>query len=556
MAESKRTLVREILVTQLMFAAVVGLIAIGCVTWVSNWVVRDNLDDWSARWIGEMENLGSSFFVDPSDDRFLQLEGYLTRSPEIEYVRYYDLDGATVYLESRAQDPRLYPSLAADGFAQLSLLVKAEQRYRMDAEQAPVVRISQAVVRESIVSANLFNAQSLAELESEATVVGFVELGLDYSAYDRDLLAGISTGSVFILIAFLALMLAGRILLRRALQPLSDMLRPLDRIAKGDLEVEVPASGHREIAAVGGALQTALEKIRERDRHLTKLANFDPLTGLPSRYHFVEQLGQQLKARHNDGGPGALMFLDLDQFKYVNDTLGHQAGDEALNQIAQRLRHLVRRGDLIGRFGGDEFVLFIRDVSEGDAEAVAQKLLVDLSEFPLVCRGESLNANCSLGIAMADDASVLNPEELISQADVACRQAKHQGRNRACFYEADEQHIQTIRNDVEWQRKLKEALRSDTLELRFQPIMQLSDDQVRHYEVLVRMREGGKVYLPNQFLPAAIRFGLMGEVDRWVIDRALAQLAEVRAARPKLRFAINVAGSAFADGSLADFVKS
>jgi diguanylate cyclase (GGDEF)-like protein len=565
MAEARRTLVREVLFSQLIFAAFVGLTALGCVWWVSNWVVRDNLDDWAVRWVGEADALGSGLLVDPADDGFLELERYLSRLSEIEYVRYYDRDGEIAYFESALEDPALYPALTGEEFERLANAVETAQHHLKEMTLEPLVRISKAVVRESIVSANLFEAESLAELESQTTVVGYVELGLDYSAYDRDLLAGVSTATTFMVLAFLGLMLAGRLALLKAIRPLSDMQQPLDRIAQGDLDVEVPASSHREVAAVGDALRTAVAHIRERDRHLSKLANFDPLTGLPSRYHFMELLKEHLQAAGNssDGAminPGALVFLDLDQFKHVNDTLGHQAGDQALCQVAQRLQQMVRRDDLVGRFGGDEFVLFIPEISLSDAESIGQKLLNDLSEFPLMCGGVSLNANCSLGVAMAEESSALNPEELISHADMACRLAKSQGRNRVCFYEPDQQQIESIRNDVEWQRKLKEALKQKPsqpgrLELHYQPILGLSDGEVCRYEVLVRLREGERLFLPNQFLPAAIRFGLMADIDRWVIDRSLAELAAVRRQR-EIRFSINVAGSAFVGGSLAAFVRS
>lgn len=553
-ASSKRTLVREVLVSQLAFATFVGMVAIGCVWWVSNWVVRDNLDDWAVRWVGEMESLGSGFFIDSTDDRFLELSRYLSRFSEIEYVRYYDLHGEVIYLESAVQIPDIYPPLTQVEMDHLHSVANPEldaERYQMDLSREPMVRISQAVSREAIVSANLFSAESLAELESEATVVGFVELGLNYGAYDRDLLAGVTGGSAIVLLAFLALMLAGRVALRRAVQPLVDMQQPLDRIAQGDLEVSVPPSSHREIAAVGDALETALAKIRERDAHLTRLANFDPLTGLTARYHFIQELGERLA---NQAG-GALFFIDMDQFKHVNDTYGHDAGDEVLVQIAGRLKQLVRRGDLLGRLGGDEFVLFVSDISASDAMSIADKIIRDMSEFPLVSGGHSFSANCSLGVAMADEAAgALSPEALISQADVACRLAKSQGRNRACRYEPDEKHIETIKSDVQWQNKVKRALKEDGLVLHYQPIERVSDGVVRHYEVLVRLEEDGVLYRPDQFLPAAVRFGLMRDVDRWVIENAIRELARVRAEAGEVSFAINLGGSAFTDGLLAEFV--
>ena len=554
-AQPQRTLVREVLFSHLAFSAAVGIIALSCIWWVSHWVVQDNLDDWAARWIGEMESLGAGFYVDPADERFLELEKYLSRFPEIEYVRYYDLDGNVIYIESAIRQPSTYPLLQAEQLESLKAIAASDVNYHMNLELEPLVRISQAVVTESIVSANLFTAQTMAELESQTTTVGFVELGLDYSAYDRDLFGGIFMGSVFVLLAFLVLTLAGRIALRRAVQPLADMQLPLDRIAQGDLDVVVPSSSYREISAIGQALQTALEKIRERDRNLRKLANFDPLTGLASRYHFLERLGEKLNDLEKSSRTGALLFIDLDQFKYVNDTRGHEAGDAILAQIAQRLRQVIRGEDLIGRFGGDEFLVFVSDVTADAAEQIARKLMRDVRECPPAFGGVSFNVNCSIGIALATEMSMYAPEELVSQADLACRQAKAEGRNRINHFRSDGGALESIRSDVEWQEKLKTALKDDTLVLYYQPIMSLADGNIGHYEVLLRMNVDGKLCYPNAFLPAAVRFGLMLEVDYWVISKAFSVLAELRKTRPEVRFSINVTGSTLVDGSLVAFVK-
>ncbi len=553
--QAQRTLVREVLFSHLAYAAVVGIIALSCIWWVSHWVVQDNLDDWATRWIGEMESLGAGFYVDPADERFLELEKYLSRFPEIEYVRYYDLDGNVIYIESAMRQPSTYPLLQAEQLESLKAMVATDVNHHMNLELEPLVRISQAVVTESIVSANLFTAQTMAELESQTTTVGFVELGLDYSAYDRDLFGSIFMGSVFVLLAFLVLTLAGRIVLRRAVQPLADMQLPLDRIAQGDLDVVVPSSPYREISVIGQALQTALEKIRERDRNLRKLANFDPLTGLASRYHFLERLGEKLNDLEQSSRTGALLFFDLDQFKYINDTRGHEAGDAILAQIAQRLRQVIRGEDLIGRFGGDEFLVFVSDVGSDTAERIAQKLMRDVRECPPAFSGVSFNVNCSIGIAMATEMSMYAPEELVSQADLACRQAKSEGRNRIIHFRSDGLALESIRSDVEWQEKLEAALKNDNLVLYYQPIMSLADGSIGHYEVLLRMNDNGKLCYPNAFLPAAVRFGLMQEVDYWVITKAFSVLAELRETRPEIRFSINITGSTLIDGSLVDFVK-
>lgn len=554
--QPQRTLVREMLFSQLAFAALVGVIAIGCIWWVSNWVIRDNLDDWATRWIGEMESLGAGFYIDPSDERFLELENYLSRFPEIEYVRYYDLDGAVIYIESALQQPSTYPVLNAEQLMMLNSIADEPVKHAMSLGQEPLVRISQSVVTEAIVSANLLTAQSLSELETRTTVVGFVELGLDYSAYDRDLFGSIFAGGSFVVLAFLVLTLAGRIALRRAIQPLVDMQLPLDRIAQGDLDVAVPSSVYREISVVSRALETALETIRIRDKNLRKLANFDPLTGLASRYHFLDLLGAKLNELEHNASTGALLFIDLDQFKYVNDTHGHQAGDAVLAQVTQRLRQVIYGDDLIGRFGGDEFVVFVADVTADFSTAIAEKLMRDMREYPPSFDGVSFGITYSVGIAMATQMSVYAPEELISQADFACRQAKSQGRNRVHHFRADAGELETIRGDLQWQQKLQAALQNDTLVLHYQPIMNVADGSVEHYEVLLRMEEGDQLHFPDTFLPAAMRFGLMQEVDHWVICKAFEVLADLRERREEVKFSINISGNAFTDGSLVEFVKS
>ncbi len=294
----------------------------------------------------------------------------------------------------------------------------------------------------------------------------------------------------------------------------------------------------------------AAAAIKDRDQHLRQLASYDQLTGLANRRHFLEEVEEPLQKVG-----GALLFIDLDQFKYVNDTVGHRGGDAVLAQTAERLRQIVRPGDLIARFGGDEFVMFIAEVATTRAEQIANQLLTELKEYPLSHAGKSFNIGCSVGVAMVEPDSGFTPTELVSQADVACRQAKAEGRNRARLYLRQEGEIESIQSDLEWQRKIKQAIRDDRLELHYQPIMHAASEQVNHYEALVRLRDaGGQLHYPNSFLPAAQRFGLLKEIDQWVISHAIHELAEHRKNRPHLRFSVNITGNTFIDGSFADFV--
>ncbi|MCZ6888739.1 MAG: EAL domain-containing protein [Gammaproteobacteria bacterium] len=548
----RRTLVREVLITQLVFAAVVGVIALGCVWWVTHWVVRDNLGDWSTRWIGEMEALGEGLYRE-GDEGFLSLDSYIARFPEIRYVRYYSPRGKVIYVESKDQGALAFAPLDRAELQELEIVALENVAYRVDESLDPLVRINQAVVTESIVRSNLFAAESVDELETSALVVGFVELGLDYGRYDQQLFDSVFTGSVFVLFGFLALTVVGRIVLRRAMQPLADVTRPLLRMAKGDLDITVPVSPHREIAAISSALKTAATKIRERDQRMLRLANFDALTGLANRHHFMETLTEWLDKLADDGGTGAVLFVDLDKFKYVNDTAGHEAGDRVLAQTAERLRQAARKQDVVGRHGGDEFVMFACDVTVEEADEIANRMVRDLREHPLSYGDQSFNVACSVGIAMVLEDNVFTAAELVSQADLACRQAKTNGRDRAQVFQVEAGQIESIRNDVASQQALRDALKEDRFVLHFQPIMHLASGEVRHYEVLLRLSDGDQLHYPNTFLTAAIRFDLMRDIDRWVIGHALEQLAEHRATQPELTFCVNINGASM-DGTIADFV--
>lgn len=543
-----RTLVSEVLVTQLVYAAVVGLIAIGCVWWVANRVVRDNLDDWSMRWAGELETLGSSLYLGHGELPLLELESYVSRFPEILYVRYYDAAGNVLYAETAAGAIPFDP-LAPAQLADLESRVEASERHQLDESQAPRVRISQAVTTEAITT-DLIGAESLEDVQTVRTVEGFIELGLDYNRYDRALIGNVFTGSIFVVAAIGVLMVVGWARLRRAVRPLAVLEKPLNSMARGDLDIVVPTSPHREIAAIGQALQAAASSIRDRDEHLRKLALFDQLTGISNRYHFEDLFARQFR----DSG-GAVLFIDLDQFKYVNDTYGHQAGDEVLVQCSKRIRRTVRPADLIGRFGGDEFVMYVAGVDADRAAQIADQLLTDLRELPLTFTGKPFNLGCSIGVAMVEADTPYTPTELISRADLACRHAKAKGRNRVHLYHVDQDEIESIRSHIAWRQRIQESLKENRFELHYQPIMRINDESVDHYEALIRLRDGEGVHYPNAFLPAATRFGLLKDIDRWVIEHTLAELADHIESKPNLQFCINVSGTTFGDSQFVDFVK-
>ncbi len=544
-----RTLVSEVLITQLVFAAVVGLIAVTCVWWIANRVVRDNLDDWSLRWVGELEALGSGLYLEDGDDRFLNLENYLLRFPEILYVRFYDEQGSVIYVEQSNQTSP-FDELHVTQVADLQKRVETNDSHVVDESKRPYVRISKAITTESVTVTDLFSISSFKDMTTQSDIAGYVELGLDYSKYDRSLVSNVLAGSVFIFVAFVLLMGFGWLILRRAVRPLSVMEAPLHKLASGNFDIEVPASNHREIAAIGNALQTAAQNVQQRDKHLRKLASFDALTGMANRHHFLEQFEEKLSK-----SGGAVLFIDLDQFKNVNDTYGHAAGDEILTQCAERIRQAVRPDDLIARLGGDEFIMFVPEITAHSAKRIANQLLSDLGKYPLSYADKSFTIGCSVGVTIAKNDSIYTTAELVSQADVACRSAKAEGRNCVHLYREKAGDIEAIQGHVDWRQRIQHALMENLFELHYQPIMHTKSGSIKHYEALIRLREDGELYYPNSFLPAAERSGLMKDIDRWVIENAMTELAEQRKNNPELQFSINIAGNTFIDGAFTRFVR-
>ncbi len=416
----------------------------------------------------------------------------------------------------------------------------------------PLVRLSGAIRTTSIASDGLFDVENLDDATTRSKVVGFVELGLDYRRYDQQLVSSGLLGSAFTAATCLALMLVGRVLLRRGVQPLVDLQSPLSQLAEGASHIDVPDSHHQEIAAIARALERAAARVRDRDRRLRRLADYDDLTGLPNRRHFEELLGAELAGVPHDGASGALLFIDLDHFKNINDTASHSAGDVVLRQVASRLSNAVTERDVIGRFGGDEYLVLLRGVADADARAVAERLLVEIRDYPVVCDHRSFSLDASIG--MTSLCGRYDVEELLTQADMACHQAKADGRGLVRVFEPEAGAVQDLQTVVDQVEALRRALREDRFELYFQPIMCLASGEFSHYEVLLRLMDGGDAIAPGRFLGAAQRFGLMPDIDRWVIRRALARLAELRCADPDMRFTINVSGASFADGKLDTFV--
>ncbi|MDH3440353.1 MAG: PAS domain S-box protein, partial [Gammaproteobacteria bacterium] len=263
-------------------------------------------------------------------------------------------------------------------------------------------------------------------------------------------------------------------------------------------------------------------------RKLSYQASHDTLTGLINRQEFENQLVTALDAAHeNPEISHALLYLDLDQFKVVNDTFGHTAGDELLRQIAEVVQANIRSTDIVARLGGDEFGILLERCNEDRAMEVAEAIRGAVEAHRFNWKDAYTSARCSIGIVIVTRDSP-DVASVMSSADVACYSAKDMGRNQIHLYRDSD--ASTRHEEMKWVSRITSAVEEGRLELFYQPIVGIGKDNGNsrgHYELLLRMRdEDGELVGPDQFIPAAERYNLMSTLDRWVIRQALSQLAD------------------------------
>jgi diguanylate cyclase (GGDEF)-like protein/PAS domain S-box-containing protein len=300
-----------------------------------------------------------------------------------------------------------------------------------------------------------------------------------------------------------------------------------------------------------------VEDISERYRlteELSYQARHDSLTGLINRRAFEGYLGEALLKARSEHFIHCLCFIDLDQFKVINDTLGHFAGDQLLLQVSQLFTRHLRKSDLLARLGGDEFGLILDCCEPETAQKLAEGLRESLNEQPFVWEGRGFNIGCSIGIVPIM-ASSGDEAELLQAADSACHMAKEQGRNRVILTYQGDAELAARRVQMEWIERIRHAIESDTLYLDAQKIVALTPKAMPRIEVLVRMRgENGEVIPPGAFLPAAERFGLAHLVDRWVIERVCAHLKANPLTLNQFEAChINISGRSFDHADFTDF---
>lgn len=292
---------------------------------------------------------------------------------------------------------------------------------------------------------------------------------------------------------------------------------------------------------------------RQTAEQLIYLAERDSLTGLYNRHRFQEELSRMLVDVDRRNSQGALLFFDLDEFKYINDTFGHRAGDAMLIRIAGEINALVRRNEIISRIGGDEFAVLIPDASEDEAIRLAERITRAISQIPFRFEGQNLRLTTSLGIALYPLHGA-NAEELIAHADTAMYQAKEAGKNAWRVYRHDLDASREMLHRLSWNERISNAIENNLLQLHFQGVYHTKNGQISHLEALVRMideADPSRIIMPGHFIPAAEKTGKILDIDRWVIRESIRTLANT----PSLpAIAVNISGRSFDDPKLPQYI--
>lgn len=305
------------------------------------------------------------------------------------------------------------------------------------------------------------------------------------------------------------------------------------------------------------AVANDITELRELNELLGYQASHDALTGLPNRRDFVRRLDAAI-ATADESRQVAMFYLDLDQFKIVNDTSGHAAGDQLLAQLANLLSSHLIQGEVIARLGGDEFGILIERTTPSEALAFGERMRREIEEFQFTWQERLYTISASIGMVMIGEPG-RHQREVYSQADTACYMAKERGRNRVQLYSENDQEIVRRRSELQWASRLRQALSEGRFILYFQelgPLQAQGEGQGVHFELLIRLRdEKGGMVPPGDFIPAAERYGLMPQLDRWVVETAFANFNHLHPSGQPVRLcAINLSALTIEDDTFPSFV--
>ncbi|MCC7103573.1 MAG: EAL domain-containing protein [Chloroflexi bacterium] len=392
-----------------------------------------------------------------------------------------------------------------------------------------------------------------------------------YALDDRDvLIVLVPTGDIFavslernvymvltVCALVAALLLVGVLQARDITIPLRGVISTTRDLARGNYRRRVTPSGIQELNHLGGSVNTLAERLEEQLSELAHRAYYDSLTNLPNRSLFMERLSHALTRTARHAVSVAVIFLDLDNFKVVNDSLGHQVGDELLAAVAQRLTSHVRSEDTVARFGGDEFTLMAEDVADEQETVNLAIRIQEALRSPFTLQGYQVFVTTSLGIAISSPDHD-TPDELLRAADLALYRAKAGGKD--CFELFDPSLRDRAMNRLQLESDLRLAIEHQQFQLLYQPIVSLSTGQVVEVEALVRWRHPRRgIVSPLEFIPVAEESGVIIPLGRWILQEAFRQASLWQHAPDRSRplvMCVNLSPVQFGYGDLVNEVAS
>jgi diguanylate cyclase (GGDEF)-like protein/PAS domain S-box-containing protein len=292
------------------------------------------------------------------------------------------------------------------------------------------------------------------------------------------------------------------------------------------------------------------------EKRIIWLAEHDPLTDLCNRRKFTEEFEKSLQTAIRYEHENALLFLDLDEFKDINDTSGHKAGDDLLKAVAKTLEKVTRFTDLVARLGGDEFAILLPEIDGKGAQILAKKILSELAQIDLSYGTVKHKVSSSIGIVHYPLQSA-TIHELLGFADLAMYKAKSSGKGTFHTFSANDQTQEQLETRVFWKHQIEEALENNSFVLNYQPILDIESQTIRHYEVLIRMRDtnSGELRLPGKFIQIAEESGLIHNIDHYVLRHAMMKLASLQKQGIDATFAINLSGAVVDDPVVLPLIK-
>lgn len=291
---------------------------------------------------------------------------------------------------------------------------------------------------------------------------------------------------------------------------------------------------------------------KETEAKLRYLADHDPLTNLLNRRRFERELAREIKLAQRFGGTGAVMVLDLDNLKSINDSIGHRAGDQVICRVAELLKKTLREVDIVARIGGDEFAVFIPD---GQAELVASRICDEIRELVVRFEDRRFRTTVSIGVAPVTGDQITEGELLV-RADLAMYSTKDAGRDSYRVYRDESVDRDRFTNGLNMVERVRTAIEGGAFEVFAQPIFDLELNQIHQYELLVRMKDGnGGMIMPAAFLPTADRFGLIEDVDRWMVTSAIRLLSEINGSEHGTCLSVNLSARSMVNPNLFEMIE-